>query len=193
MFRKVEAPSNMNGYGLAAEIIKALASLAWPIAFVVAVLLFRERLKELLPLFRLKHKDWEASFRLDRAEEEAAQLPATPDTAIPPTPEERSRFEQIAEHSPRAAILEKRVELDQAIASLLHRDSYSKPISLSQGLRLLRSQGMIDGITSALLDDLRVIGNRAAHDGAAEFTKDEALRFGRLADQALAQLRRIEM
>jgi hypothetical protein len=42
---------------------------------------FREKLAELLPRFRVKHKEWEASFRLDKAEAEAASLPDLP---LPP-------------------------------------------------------------------------------------------------------------
>jgi hypothetical protein len=38
--------------------------------------------------------------------------------------------------------------------------------------RLLRSRGLIDHQTSALLDDLRVVGNTAAHRGSeVTFTK----------------------
>jgi len=90
------------------SVIQSLASLAWPLAIVVCVLLFREKLLDLLPGLRLKHKDLEISFRLDKAEQEARQLPA-PENQVPnPTPEETQRFEQIAQVSPRAAILELR-------------------------------------------------------------------------------------
>src|SRR5438270_2509576 len=104
----------MNGYALAAEIIKAIASLAWPAAFVAAVWLFREKLIELLPNLRVKHKDWEVSFRLNEAEKEARSLPPVAPEALP-TPEETSRFDQIAKVSPRAAILEYRAQLEQVV------------------------------------------------------------------------------
>ena len=68
------AAEPMNGYGVIAVIIQSVASLAWPAAFVFAVWLFRKELVGLLPLLRVKHKDWEASF--DRAEKEAAALSA---------------------------------------------------------------------------------------------------------------------
>lgn len=79
--------------------------------------MFRQKLTDLLPHMRLKHKDTEISFRLDKAEEEAASLPAPPmETAdAAPTPEEQDRFEQLANVSPRAAILELRVALEEAL------------------------------------------------------------------------------
>ena len=183
----------MDGYQFIASIFQSLVSLAWPAAFVIAVALFRGKLTELLPHLRLKHKDTEVSFRLEQAEKEAAQIPkapTSPDTE--PTPEEKTRYERVAEHSPRAAILEKRAELEQTLRSAAepYATSTGSPgriLSLTAAIRVLRSHNIIDENTSALLDDLRAIGNRAAHsrDGN-EFTKDEALRFGKLADDAIA-------
>jgi hypothetical protein len=91
---------------LLASIIQSIASLAWPFALVVAVWLFREKIAELLPRFRAKYKDLEVSFRLDQAEKEAAGLPPAPASPeATPTQEEKNKFVQIAEISPRAAIL----------------------------------------------------------------------------------------
>jgi hypothetical protein len=49
----------------------------------------------------MKYKDIEVTFRLDQAEKEAKALPA-PDATIPaePTPEEKSRFEQLVTSRP---------------------------------------------------------------------------------------------
>jgi len=145
----------------------------------------------------MKYKDLDVSFRLEQAEKEAAQIPPpppSPDTE--PTPEEKSRFEKVAENSPRAAILEKRAELEQAVKTLAEPYTSStiakswKTLPLTSAIRILRQQGIINEKTSALLDDLRTIGNRAAHSSNSdEFTTDEALRFGRLTDEALAVIR----
>src|SRR5437879_4886551 len=62
----------MDGYQFVASLVQSIASLGWPIAIVLAVWLFRDQLIKLLPLLRVKHKDWEASFRLEEAEREAA-------------------------------------------------------------------------------------------------------------------------
>ena len=192
----------MNGYQFIAAIFQSVVSLAWPAAVVICVLLFRERLRTLLPLLRLKHKDTEISFRLEQAEEESAKIDLQPASLdLEPTPEEKSRFEKVAEHSPRAAILEKRAELEQALRSIAISfwagTTTSQPsprsMSLINSIRILRKEGIIDERTSALLDDLRAIGNQAAHsDDGTEFTKDEALRFGKLADSTIAYVRMLE-
>lgn len=181
----------MNGYGLTAAIFQSIASLAWPAAFAFAVWIFRGRLAELLPLFRLKHKDWEASFRLDKAEEEAALLPApTPAPENKPTAEEKSRFEQIADLSPRAAIMERRPQIEEAVSNLARsRGIEPGKAPQLQTIRILRSEGIIDPNTSAVLDDLRSIGNAAAHPGPdTSFSKADALRFGELADRVTERL-----
>jgi len=58
----------MDGYQVFASIFQSLVSLAWPVAFVIAVMLFHDRLRSLSPLLRVKQKDLEASFRLEEAE-----------------------------------------------------------------------------------------------------------------------------
>jgi hypothetical protein len=182
----------MDGYQFTASILQSLVSLAWPAAFVAAVALFRGRLSQLLPFLRLKHKDTEVSFRLEQAELEVRQIPSPPPApGQEPTPEETTRYERVAEHSPRAAILEKRAELEQSLRSIAEphfMQIAAKPgrLSFLTSVRMLRKAGIIDDRTSALLDDLRVIGNRAAHSNdGTEFTKEEAMRFGKLADEAI--------
>jgi hypothetical protein len=44
----------MDGYQFIASFFQSLVSLAWPAALLIAVLLFRERLRSLLPLLRVK-------------------------------------------------------------------------------------------------------------------------------------------
>jgi Domain of unknown function (DUF4145) len=184
----------MDGFQFTAAIISSLVSLAWPVALVICVLLFRERLRTLLPFMRLKHKETEVSFRLEQAEKEAAQIPQTlPSPDLEPTPEEKSRFEKVAEHSPRAAILEKRAELEQALRAFA--EPYSERIGptrllpLMGVIRLLRKKGIIDETTSAILDDLRTIGNQAAHNpDGTEFTTLSAIRFGKLADSVIIRM-----
>jgi Domain of unknown function (DUF4145) len=178
----------MDGYGLIASLVQ---SVAWPSAIVFGVWMFRRRLTELLPMLRVRHKDWEASFRLDKAEQEAARLPApisAPETR--PTAEEKSGFEQIADISPQAAILERRREIEEAVYNFArnHEVEITKG-SLLAAIRILRSKELIDADTSALLDDLRTVGNAALHsDDNTTFTKDDALRFGALADRVVGRL-----
>jgi hypothetical protein len=181
----------MDGYQFTAAIFQSLVSLAWPAAVVVAVWLFRGRLTELLPALRVKHKDWEASFRLDEAEKEAAKIPPTPPSPdLERTPEEKTRFEQLAEVSPRYAIVEVRSELEEALKNVFERQGrfVGKPLTLVTGMRILRGEKVLDEATSAVLDDLRVIGNDAVHNRDRDFTTEEALRVRKLADQVIQRL-----
>ena len=82
----------MDGYQFSASLFQSLVSLAGPAALIVCVWLFRAQLAGLLPNLRVKHKDWEISFRLGEAEKAAAKLPAPTDASqeAPPTPEEKT-------------------------------------------------------------------------------------------------------
>jgi hypothetical protein len=183
----------MDGYQFIASVLQSLVSLAWPAGFVTAVWLFREKLISLLPLLRLKYKDLDVSFRLDQAEKEAARLPAPPShEAGEPTPEEQNKFDKLVTLSPRSAIFELRLELQDAIESFAQ--AVGMKTSRSQrGLlaltRELRKHELIDEGTSALLDDLRAIGNTAAHAYDVEITEEDARRFRMLAEQLIIQFR----
>jgi hypothetical protein len=146
----------------------------------------------------MKYKDFDVSFRLEQAEKEIAQIPKQPvPPDLEPTPEEKSRFEKVAEHSPRAAILEKRFELEQVLRSVAEpylTGTYTRNrqnLSLAELTRILRRQGVIDEKASALLDDLRTIGNQAAH-GSEFTTVEDALRFGRLTNEAISLVQAAE-
>jgi len=184
----------MDGYQLTASIIEAICSLAWPAAAFGSVWLFRAELVALLPLLKVKHKDWEVSFRLDQAEKEAANLQAPPNAPEAlPTPEETSKFAQVANVSPRAAILEVRTDLEESVRTLARSKNLLTPrVQSFLGLtRLLRSRDVIDSQTSSLLDDLRVLGNTAAHSAHSEFSKDDAVRYRSLANQVITKLREL--
>jgi hypothetical protein len=181
----------MNWLEFIASLFRSLTSLAWPVAVVICVALFRGRIWELLPRLHLKHKDFEASFRLEKAEKEAKLLGAPVDQAPEPTPEERKRFDQLARLSPRGAILEARADLDSAVRRLAEDAdiSNSRRASLPSLIRQLRAKEKIDPTISALLDDLRNVGNAAAHsDDDQEFTFEDARRYRDLTDRALASI-----
>ena len=171
-----------------------VGSLAWPAAIVACVLIFRQKLAELMPMLSLKYMGFEASFRLDQAEKEAAELPLPPASPeAQPTPEEKDNFQKIAQLSPRAAILEVRTEIEDTLRNVATGIPVSNQINSTAGLtRLLRNRDVIDHQTSALLDDLRVIGNQAAHNSNAMFSVEDALRYKALADRVIAQLRSVK-
>ena len=185
----------MDWLAFIASVIGSLVKLAWPAALFGAVWIFRDKIGELLPLLRFKYKDFDVSFRFKEAEREASELPVLENEQAPPTPEEKSKFERLAEISPRAAIVESRAEIEAALRDLIDSkgvaqatSTISRPMALGQLIRLARSEKIIDPQTSALLDDLRVIANKAAHDTVAIFTSDEALRFRDLVSKANNQI-----
>jgi hypothetical protein len=180
----------LDGYTFTVEFVKAITSMiaafALPAALVVSMWLFKEKLGMLLLLFRVRHKDWEASFRWDKAEAEAKKLPVAPyDPDAEPTPEEKSRFQQIASAAPREAVLEAAAQLEAAVrayASSKGFANYSRRYALL--IRLLRSNRLIDATTSALLDDLQNIGHAAARN-LSDPTEMEAIRYKNLTDQLI--------
>ena len=114
--------------------------LAWPAALFGAVWIFRDKIGELLPLLRFKYKDFDVSFRFKEAEREASELPALEDEAgTPKTREEKSKFERLAEISPRAAIVGFRAEIEAALRDLIDlkgvaqaTSTISRPMALGE-------------------------------------------------------------
>ena len=85
----------------------------------------------------MKYKDLDVSFRMHMAEKEAEKLTVTTDSPeTEPTPEEKDRFEQIARLSPRAALLEMRGNLEEAVRSFAQEAGVS---NISPYMNLLRS------------------------------------------------------
>lgn len=178
-----------------ATMFESLMSVAWPVAVVLSVWLFRREIGPLLPHMRLKHKETEISFRLDEAERVVNQLPPPADEVALAPPEEISHFEKIARLSPRAALMEMRREVE----TVLNREADRMPAlpwkknvvgatphhSPRQILRVLRSKNAIDSTAANLFEDVLAIGNIAAHDDATTFTFEDAMRYRNVVDQAM--------
>src|SRR5262245_26577170 len=132
----------MNQRELVASLVQSIASLGWPAAVFGSVYLFREELRKMLPLLRVKHKEIEVDFRMEQAAREAAELPTPPETpANEPTPEEQTRFEQLAKLAPNAAIMDKRLELQEVLYRLASKfvKGATRPTSILEATRLLRN------------------------------------------------------
>jgi uncharacterized protein DUF4145 len=182
--------SFLDGYTLTAELFKAfmsmVAAFAWPAGILGIAWLFRKRLNDLLPKLILKHKEWQLSFRLDELEEEVKELPPPPaNSEVAPNAIEITRLEQLAKISPRAAIMEARADVEQAVQGFaeamgLTRDSYMRVI------RTLGEKELVDSKTIRALNDLRHIGNMAAHNKSNP-TENDALRYQALAQQLIRQ------
>jgi hypothetical protein len=177
--------------GLLEFIASLVKSCAWPFVVGFVVYLFRKEIKPLLPYarLRLKHNDTEVDIRLEMAKETAEQLPQS-ESLPPPTKEETERFNKVASVSPRAAILESWLQVEEALTSLaetagLPTDRGRSPLFQ---MRWLRSNEIIDPPTASVLDDLRSVRNRIVHDLSFEPSMREAIGFRDLAEQCVAAL-----
>jgi hypothetical protein len=168
-----------------------VGSVAWPAAVFGSVLLFRKELIPLLPLLTVKHKDTELSFRLDQAEKEAAQLPAPPPDAVPlpPPPGEPDKGSLLAELDPRAAMMEARSELEQALRETAVRFGLDQPLTRSIVFITKELRRQLPPSLGPLIEDLRAIGTNAAHNrDATPVTTHDAKSFRQLTDKAIVAL-----
>jgi hypothetical protein len=173
----------MNWLDFFASVVASITSLAWPLAMVAAVWMFRGEIRPLLPRLRLKHKETEITFRLDEAEKVVEHLPAPNPNSPPETPEEVSRFEQVARLSPRGALLEVRAEFENELRTFASEKGVKPDQPITHILRSLRKNQMIGEAAAALADDIRVIGNRAAHVEGFPVSEEMALRYKELTNK----------
>jgi hypothetical protein len=183
----------MNWLDFWASIIGSIASLGWPASVFGGLYLFRSALRDAIPKLRLKHGETEISVQLDQAEQQASRLPAPvqpPDTS---SIEEADIYAKLASISPRAAVLEARTSVDHAIRQKA-RDAgleFADKLTSSALVRELSKRSLLDKGTIKLIDDLRVIGNAAAHDPYIDLKSDGAIRFGKLARQVAENMGRL--
>lgn len=170
-------------------IASIVASVAWPGALAFVVWLFRQEIVRLLPFLHVKGGDLEVTFRLAEAQKVAESLPPTQDPPQPETPNESSQFAQLFEISPSAAMVQIRKELEIAMRATGERAGIPdlRYITSKNLLRALATKGIVDRSTTALLDDLLSIGNRAAHENV-DITLSEALQYRSLADRVISVL-----
>jgi hypothetical protein len=175
-------------------------SLAWPSALVILVVLLREPISGLIPLLhRLRYKDLELEFgrRLEAAKSEAAvlQLPPAPSEALRPPQESEfiERISTLAGTSPRAGVLEAWRELEDAAASAARQRGHIGPKQYHRTpanlVRALRKSSQVDSGIISLLEDLRIMRNRAAHATDFALSVDSAMEFAYLAERVIEYFR----
>lgn len=183
----------MEGYEFIVSIVQSIVARAWRALGATAVRMFRGKIPELLPRSRLKSRDLDVSFRLDQAEQAAAELKTVEPHLVPErTRQEKEKFVELVELSPRAAILDRGRELENAVESFAQSLGMfpSRMSGLLDLTRELRNNELIDRATAALLDDLRAVRNSAAQAREIDISARQALRFAALTDTAIRQFRR---
>jgi hypothetical protein len=174
-------------------ISKLIDSLAWPVTVVIALVLLRRPLAELLPQMRkLKYKDFEAEFGEDvkQLEEEAKQV-------LPAEVVESARagdpIEQLIEVSPSAAVLEAWRGVEAAAKRLLERKGHKLDYEVAAPYKLIErvlDTAAIDRRKLKIFADLRRLRNKVAHADEYEVAPARARDYVRLASALTADLDR---
>ncbi len=149
--------------------LKFIDIVAWPATVLTLAWFFRTELRTILTrISSVKYKDWEAKFDkgLSQVKEEIGSL--TKDTTETEAIEDR--LIRLSEVSPRAAILEGWIELEQV---LLHMaETYQiKSYSPSRIIQSLRKKEIISKSMASACDTMKKLRNDAAH--VPDFVVDE--------------------
>ena len=176
-----------------AAVIKAVA---WPLTALIIILVLRRPLLNLLPLLqqlRVKGIELEFGRRVEvLAADAAAELPPAggAGSTLPPL---RPPVAQLAEVSPRAAVLESWLEVRGAAVDALRRRGVpyrSREVESPLGLRrALEEAGILDAPTLGVFDELRNLRNAAAHAPAFSIDPGSALDYARLASRLADRMR----
>jgi non-ribosomal peptide synthetase component F len=179
----------------ASELIRAIATLAWPIFALVAVILFRSQLGRILatagPLRRAKagplEVEWERQLAEAEVDIEAAGI-APPTTA----PELADDLAAVARTSPTAAIMEAYARVEAELRQLLQGRGLSEVELRSGGARLARMAarlGVISEEAVRAVEGIGVMRNLAAHGQPRAISPDQAIDYLVLADSVLYAIR----
>ncbi len=168
-------------------LVQLLIGIAWPIAVIWVAYLFKGELHLLLlRMSQLKYKDVEAKFETGLAEAEAKVIAIEKNTpSLPPRPELTSKLEQlrrVADVSPRAAIMEAWVLVEEAAGKSGFVQGASIPrVNPHLFVEELVRLGKLPVGSDKLLDQMRRLRNQAAHLSDFSFNQDEADRYLQLA------------
>ena len=169
-------------------ISKLADALAWPLAVVVALILFRAPIIALFPeLRRLRYKDFEVEF--DK-EIEALKAAAGPELSAGIAETEthreiRSRLTTLADIAPNAAVLEAWAQVQTAAKSLIERHGHKLDYDVAEPYRLIQQilerSGLLERRKIKVFQDLRRLRNKAAHADGFDVAPAQAKEYVELA------------
>ncbi len=174
----------MDWLAFIAELVKALA---WPLTALIIFAVLRRPLLRMIPLLeRLKYRELEVDFGR-RLEEVATVAAALNDGAnhAAPTASVDSNLLQLVAVSPRAAILEAWIRLEQAAIAAARR--YNVTVSSGQLrspqqlIQFLEENGVIDARQAGVFHELRGLRNSAAHATTFKPSPEAAVEYLHLA------------
>lgn len=166
-------------------------ALAWPAVVIVVLSGVRDRLPDLVAaLRRLKYKDLELEFESSTAAIEMKSEEVIPETqksviVAGSTEEElRSRLSQIADISPRSAILEAWLLVERSAVDVIRKRGISDLRTMPGPMKLrdhLRKAELLNEDLLGLFEELRFLRNEAVHVADAQFTPRAVTNYIRVA------------
>jgi hypothetical protein len=180
-------------------IAQIVQSLAWPTGLVILILLIRRPLLALLPeLDTLKLKGFELTFRkkIEEVDKKAdLVLPLPEEGRIDKIPQKGGEIEEreldLTDFSPRAAVLESWLKVEEALRNAASRHSITTSSPPGRILIKLAQQHKLDHETTTIYEDLRALRNNAVHVPDAVITPSQAKEFERLANRLARKLREL--
>lgn len=168
-------------------LVQLIVGTAWPLTVIWVAHSFRGELKALLSrMSHFKYKDAEAKFESILIEAEA-NVAAVEQAATPalPAPDSISKYHQlrrIAEVSPRAAIMESWVLVEDAAGSAGYVQGATIPrVNVLLFVDDLVKEGKLPLEASNLIENLRKLRNQASHVSDFRLSQEEADRYIKLA------------
>lgn len=178
-------------------------SLAWPATVLVLMATFRKPLVDLLRnLSGLRYKDLELRFRRGLRESEAladrARLPGL-GPEIPPRPSHAysgpselkfpDEIRLLAYRSPRSAVIEAWLLLEDAAKDRLRAESGEVPSVPGRLLRSIEERGLLGDDALKLFHKLRELRNEVVHDSKLWLSPEYADEFVLIAERLYAALK----
>ena len=177
-------------------LIRLIEAIAWPAAIVFVLLSFRSELRRLLPLMRrLKAGPIEAEFEREilDVKQEFEQIPFEtfdPDEDA----DSNKKLIELANISPRSAILESWINLESALRQAVLQKAGSPIPDMSSPLRLVKAVEQLNLVSSIevdLLNDLRGLRNQAVHFSDSGLSSSAAINYGESAKKLEARFRKL--
>jgi len=172
-------------------ISKTVESLAWPVSVVIIVVFLRKEMGNLISkITRIRHNDTEVEFKHELAaakkEAERALPESQPKLPLP------SHTEKLAELSPRGAIIEAWLKIEEAL--LKYASRHGIEVNKNQVFRVrdlefhsLDYGGIGKGLLE-MLERLRRTRNEAVHLSDLQIEKISALEYAEMASRVVHRL-----
>lgn len=178
------------------ELIRAVASLAWPVAAIVALVLFRAQIRSLLMGGVRSVKagpfsvEWDQQLSRVETDLDQPDVPPTTDTSARAGPVSGA-LSSMAKTAPAAAVVEAYARLEQALRELL-ADADAPDVLLRSGAaglaRAASKRSLITEETVRAVEGLSVLRNLSAHGRAEEVSPERARDYLALTDAVLFAL-----